>query len=435
MRSCWQLSIRQEHTYERLEIMNVRKRADKPTRELAWRALIEELEAERAITFFATSLITQTTVEQVLWDLAKNCISRLNFVDCVVYWLDQDRSMLVQKAAYGPKSPQDYTLLDPIEIPVGKGIVGAVAAAGRPELIGDTAEDARYIQDDARRLSEITVPILWEGKVLGIIDAEHPDKHFFQPRHLKILTTVAALCVQKIKQVEVEQAYHHAERQLTETNRRVAETKLMALRMQMNPHFIFNSLTSINTFILLKDGERASELLTKFSRLMRQVLDNAKTEWVSLRKELRALQIYIELEQLRCDKKFEVQFAVSDDLDLDTIHVPPLITQPYVENSIWHGLLQKKEGVASLQINCYKEQGNLLIEIHDNGIGRAASAHLRPNPLTSHKSEGIKCIEERLQLVNEMYGADARVTIVDNYQAEGVSAGTSVYFTLKLPFS
>ncbi len=415
--------------------MNVRKRADKPSGGTALRAMSEELEAERAITFFATSLITQTTIDQVLWDLAKNCMSRLNFVDCVVYWLDQDRSMLVQKAAYGAKSPEGYTILEPLEIPVGKGIVGAVAATGQPELIDDTSSDARYIQDDAHRLSEITVPILWEGKVLGIIDAEHPNKRFFQPRHLKILTTVASLCAQKIKQVEVEQAYRYAERQLIETNRRVAETKLMALRMQMNPHFIFNSLTSINSFILMKDGERASELLTKFSRLVRQVLDNAKTEWVSLRKELKALQIYVELEQLRCEKKFEVQFAISDDMDLDIIHVPPLITQPYVENAIWHGLLPKKEGNSTLRINCRKEGANLFIEIHDNGIGRTASAHLRPNPLTNHKSEGIKCMEERLQLVNEMYGADARITIVDNYEAEGVSVGTSVYFTLKLPFA
>ena len=224
-----------------------------------------------------------------------------------------------------------------------------------------------------------------------------------------------------------------AERQLLETNRRVAETKLMALRMQMSPHFVFNSLTSINSFILLKDTDRASDLLTKFSRLMRQVLDNAKTEWVSLRKELQALQIYVELEQLRCDRKFEVQFAVSDDLNLDIIHVPPLVTQPYVENAIWHGLLLKKEGIASLQINCRQEQHKLIIEIHDNGIGRTASTHLRPNFLTSHKSEGIKFMEERLRLVNERYGADARITIVDNYQAEGVAAGTSVYFTQKLP--
>jgi LytS/YehU family sensor histidine kinase len=313
--------------------------------------------------------------------------------------------------------------------------VGAVAVSGRAEVISDTSVDERYIPDDAVRLSEITVPIVWEGQVLGIIDAEHPNKGFFQPRHLKILTTVAALCAQKIRQVEMQQAYQLAERQLIETNKRVAETKLLALRMQMNPHFVFNSLTSINSFILQQDGERASDLLTKFSRLMRQVLDNSKAEWVSLRRELKALEIYLELEQLRCDKKFEVSFDVQADIDLDTVHVPPLITQPYVENAIWHGLLPMKEGVAKLQISCRQQAGNLIIEISDNGIGRVASAQLRPNQLSNHKAEGIKLMEERLQLMNEMYGVDARIDIIDNYLDSGAAAGTSVYFTLKLPFS
>ncbi|GAB3506302.1 hypothetical protein GCM10027341_39130 [Spirosoma knui] len=406
-----------------------------PSKSPSCRALAEELEAERAITFFATSLITQTTIDEVLWDVARNCISRLNFVDCVVYWLDQERGVLVQKAAHGPKSPQSYTILQPIEIPLGKGIVGSVARSGQPEVIGDTSLDRRYIPDDAVRLSEITVPIVWEGQVLGVIDAEHPARNFFQPRHLKILTTVAALCAQKIRQVDVQQAYQNAERQLMETNKRVAETKLLALRMQMNPHFIFNSLTSINSFILQQDMERASDLLTKFSRLMRQVIDNSKTEWVSLRRELKALEIYLELEQLRCDKKFDVVFEVQPDLDLDTIHVPPLITHPYVENAIWHGLLPMKGGAPKLQITCRQQAGNLIIEIDDNGIGRVAAAQLRPNQLSSHKAEGIKLMEERLQLVNEMYGANARIDIVDQYRAEGVAAGTSVSFTLKLPFS
>ena len=258
------------------------KRATYPTDPQKWRAMKEELEAEKAITFFATSMITQTTLDEVLWDVVGTCISRLQFVDCVIYWLDQERGVLVQKAAYGPKSAAGFTITAPIEIPLGKGIVGSVAASGRPELIGDTTKDSRYIQDDALRLSEITVPILSDGRVIGVIDAEHPRLNFFKPRHLKILTTVATLCAQKIKQVDVEQAYQQTERQLLETNKRVAETKLMALRMQMNPHFIFNSLSSINHFVLQNDSENASNLLTKFSRLMRQVLDNAKTEWISL---------------------------------------------------------------------------------------------------------------------------------------------------------
>ena len=400
-----------------------------------WNALLEELEAEKAVNYFATSLMTQTTIQQVLWDVVRNCISRLNFVDCVIYWLDQERGILVQKAAFGPKNPEADLILQPIEIALGAGIVGDVATTGKAERVGNTSVDSRYIRDDCNRLSEITVPILSEGKVLGIIDAEHPEPNFFTSQHLRILTTVATICAQKINQVLTEQAYRQAERQLMETNKRVAETKLMALRMQMNPHFIFNSLNSINSLILHNQPDQASTLLTKFSRLMRQILDNARTEWISLRSELEALRIYVELEQLRCDNRFEVSFHVCENLDQGLVKVPPLITQPYVENAIRHGLLPKVEGSRLLRITCRKEENRLVIEIIDNGIGREASKHSGLTPLTSHKLYGVHLIEERLQLMNEMYSVEGSITHTDLFHTSGLPAGTCVNFTLKLPAS
>ena len=306
--------------------------------------LTEELEIERAINYFATSLVHQHTVDEILWDVTKNCISRLKFIDCVIYMVDQGREVLVQKAAYGPKNPRSFEIYQPIEIPVGKGIVGSVAKSGKAEIIRDTTKDPRYITDDDVRLSEITVPIISDHKVIGIIDAEHPEKNFFKPKHIRILTKIASLCAGKINKVEIEEAFRKTEFQLMENNRKIAETKLLALRLQMNPHFIFNSLTAINNFILNNDAEHASLLLTKFSRFVRQVLDNSKTEWIPLQDEIKALQIYIELEQLRFENKFEVHIEVSPDINKQMIHVPPLIIQPYVENAIWHGLLHKKEG-------------------------------------------------------------------------------------------
>src|SRR5688500_5712611 len=276
--------------------------------------LIEELEIERAINYFATSLVDQNTVDEVLWDVTKNCISRLKFVDCVIYMVDEKSTTLLQKAAYGPKNPRSYEIFHPIEIPVGKGIVGSVAKSGKAEIIRDTTKDKRYITDDDVRLSEITVPIISEGKVIGIIDAEHPEKNFFKPKHLRILSKIAALCAGAINKVQIEEAFRKTEFQLMENNRKIAETKLLALRLQMNTHFIFNSFTAINNFILNNDTEHASLLLTKFSRFVRQVLDNSKTEWISLQDELKALQIYIELEQLRFDNKFEVHINLSPEI-------------------------------------------------------------------------------------------------------------------------
>ena len=393
--------------------------------------LVEELEIERAINYFATSLVDQNTVDEVLWDVTKNCISRLKFVDCVIYIVDEKSRTLLQKAAYGPKNPRSYEIFQPIEIPIGKGIVGSVAKSGKAEIIRDTTKDKRYIKDDEVRLSEITVPIISEGKVIGIIDAEHPEKNFFKPRHLRILTKIAALCAGKINKVQIEEAFRKTEFQLMENNRKIAETKLLALRLQMNPHFIFNSLTAINNFILSNDSEHASLLLTRFSRFMRQVLDNSKTEWVSLHNELKALQIYIELEQLRFENKFEIKINVASDIDREMVHVPPLIIQPYVENAIWHGLLHKKEGTASLTINCWKEDGMLYLQIEDNGIGREASAKVSNNALTSHKSHGLKVTEERLQILNQVYNVDASVKIVDLITPDHRPGGTQVTLKMK----
>jgi LytS/YehU family sensor histidine kinase len=394
--------------------------------------LAEELEIERAINYFATSLVNQNTVEEVLWDVTKNCIARLKFVDCVIYLIDEEKKILVQKAAYGPKNPRSYEIFQPIEISMGQGIVGSVAESGEAEIIRDTSRDPRYIMDDEIRLSEITVPIISDGKVIGIIDAEHPQKNFFKARHLQILTKIASLCAGKISKVQIEEAYRKTEFQLMENNRKVAETKLLALRLQMNPHFIFNSLTAINNFILNKDTDHASLLLTKFSRFMRQVLDNSKTEWISLRNELKALQIYIELEQLRFDNKFEVDVQVSKDIDQDMIHVPPLIIQPYVENAIWHGLLHKKEGPATLSINCWKNDELIYLQIEDNGIGRKASSSMNKNGLTSHKSHGLKVTEERLQILNQIYNVEASVHIIDLLMDNYSSAGTQVTLKMKI---
>jgi two-component system LytT family sensor kinase len=394
--------------------------------------LLEELEAEKAINHFATSLLDQLTIDEVFWDVTRNCISCLQFEDCVIYWLDETRNVLVQKAAYGPKNPRNYEILEPIEIPVGKGIVGTVALTGKAEIISDTTKDKRYIQDDERRLAEITVPILSGGKVVGVIDSEHSRKNFFRERHLKILTTIAGLCAHKISRVETEQAYRRAEWQLMQHTRRISEIKLQALRLQMNPHFMFNSLNSINNFILQDSPEQASLFLTKFSRLMRQIVNNSKTEWVSLQDELKALRIYVELEQLRCDNKFDVVIDTGKDIREERTLVPPLITQPYVENAIWHGLLHKKEGRPLLTITCDVKDGQLIMDINDNGIGRVASETLQRSGLTAHKTHGIKVTQERLDIVNEVYNAGALVQISDLYNDAGQAAGTHVTLTMKL---
>jgi signal transduction histidine kinase/CheY-like chemotaxis protein/AraC-like DNA-binding protein len=155
-------------------------------------------ELESTINYFATSLYGKNTVNEILWDIAKNCISQLGFRDCVIYLVNENNNILEQKAAYGPKNPKEFEIENAITIPVGEGIVGTVARTGVAEVIPDTSKDSRYIVDDERRFSEITVPIIYQDKVIGIIDSEHPEKNFFSDLHLKVLTTIAALASNKI---------------------------------------------------------------------------------------------------------------------------------------------------------------------------------------------------------------------------------------------
>ncbi|MCF8256737.1 MAG: tetratricopeptide repeat protein [Flavobacteriales bacterium] len=161
----------------------------------------QDLEVEQTVNQFSQTLFLQSTVEDVLWDLAKNCISRLGFEDSVIYLMDKDRQQLVQMAAYGPKNPIDLDILNPITIPIGKGIVGSVAQTGRPEVVADTSLDARYILDDEMRLSEIAVPIMSGKTVLGVIDSEHREKAFFSSKHLRILQTIASLVANRIDRI------------------------------------------------------------------------------------------------------------------------------------------------------------------------------------------------------------------------------------------
>ncbi|HDZ04664.1 hypothetical protein LCGC14_0354430 [marine sediment metagenome] len=157
----------------------------------------------RAISYFSSSLYLKESIEEVLWDITKNVIHQLGFVDCIIYTYDVDRELLTQRAAYGVKNPIGEKIYNQINIALGEGIVGSVALTGNAKIIRDTSKDPRYIKDDEYRLSEICVPIVINGTLFGIIDSEHPEMGFFTEKHLYLLTIIAALCGQKIKELGV----------------------------------------------------------------------------------------------------------------------------------------------------------------------------------------------------------------------------------------
>lgn len=156
-----------------------------------------------AINSFTASVQSKHSTEEILWDAVDHAIAQLGLEDCVIYLLDsKDPNYLVQKAAYGPKKATGTVVKNPIRIPIGKGIVGYVANTGVAELINDTSQDARYIADDAIRFSEITVPILIDNKVVGVIDSEHSKRNFFSDEHVQVLNSIAQIISIKLTQLQ-----------------------------------------------------------------------------------------------------------------------------------------------------------------------------------------------------------------------------------------
>ena len=211
---------------------------------------------------------------------------------------------------------------------------------------------------------------------------------------------------------------------------KAADLEMQALRAQMNPHFIFNSLNSINRFILQNNKEQASEYLTKFSRLVRLILQNSNASLITLENELEALQLYLELESLRFNYRFNFKISLDDEIDAEVIKVPPLIIQPYAENAIWHGLMHKQD-IGNLEIEINEAENFLEIKISDDGIGRKKAAELKSKSATTHKSMGLKITEDRIAMMNREENKGA-VVINDLIHPDGSAGGTEVILRISL---
>lgn len=373
-----------------------------------------QLEIEQVINYFATSIHGQDSIDGMIWDVTKNCISKLGFEDCVIYMLDKERNVLVQKAAWGPKTTEENKIVDPIEIPLGKGIVGAVAVSGKTEIINDTSVDERYIVDDARRFSEITVPVLNGKGVIGIIDSENSQKDFYTERHVQILTTVASLLGDKIDKMKAEQQTREKEIEVLQLNKDLATWQIAALRAQMNPHFIFNAMNSIQQFTLKNDSDNANLYISKFSSLLRKVLYTSQQNFISLEEEVEQLGLYLEIEKLRMGNDFNFEITVDEEIEADALQIPGMLVQPFVENAIKHGL-PLRQGEKRLTINfSMPDEYHLQAVVTDNGIGRHNANELKKQQtLLKHESKGIELVKHRLQLLQQDKQHDAELVIED----------------------
>jgi tetratricopeptide (TPR) repeat protein len=215
------------------------------------------------------------------------------------------------------------------------------------------------------------------------------------------------------------------------SHRRALELELRSLRSQMNPHFIFNSLNSIHKYIWSNQTEEASEYLTKFSRLMRIILENTQHAQVLLSKELQSLFLYLELECLRCSNKFSYQIQVDPSINQDDVMIPPLIIQPFVENAIWHGLVHR-DGTGKLLIDISLRDKMFICTVSDNGIGRRKAMEIRQRKGPVHQSMGMKVTQERIKLTSELNrNKETNIEITDMQDETGNAMGTRV--TVRLP--
>jgi sensor histidine kinase YesM len=206
----------------------------------------------------------------------------------------------------------------------------------------------------------------------------------------------------------------------------MSKIELKALRSQMNPHFIFNSLNSIQHYIFHTKSDEAIKYLSKFARLVRIILNNSNKPTVTVGEDLEALKLYLELEQMRFEDKFDYEIIIDPSVDADYDIMPPLLTQPYVENAILHGLNPKPEK-GKLTITFSSKNNFLICTITDNGIGREKAAEIkRTMPVSKHKSLGMKITEDRLRILNEVNNSKLSVTITDLKDENGNALGTKV---------
>jgi two-component sensor histidine kinase len=191
------------------------------------------------------------------------------------------------------------------------------------------------------------------------------------------------------------------------------QAEMKALRSQMNPHFIFNCMNTIEAFVLDNKPREASGFLQKFSKLTRRVLEYSEHELVSLEKDIETLKLYIDLEVIRYNNVFEHKVIVDFDVHREAYLMPPLLIQPFVENAILHGLRFKTEGQGLLTIHYYKEDNQLICEVIDNGIGRAAAEAIKAKSSIKRNSMGMKVTNDRIRVIDASYEQGASVTLSD----------------------
>lgn len=329
----------------------------------------------QVINDFATSLLVQNTVEEIVWDIAKNAIARLGYVDCVVYLIDETAEYLIQKAAHGPKNPIDLDIYNPIKIKIGEGIVGYVAKTGTAEVIEDTRTDDRYIQDDDTRLAEIAIPIITDdNRVIGVIDSEHPEKGFFTQYDQEILTTIASIAASKLLQAKAQANLKTSNQDLEQFVYIASHDLKEPLRMivsyaQLLKRFHKDDLNAQGVEFL----DYMVEGATRMNTLIQDLLVYSQTDKVDVRANYKKIDcnevlevVYKNLELSIKETKADIQVEQSLPIVKGQFSQIVQLFQNLISNAI---KFRYQDKIPIIKIKVQHVYPNYIFSIKDNGIG------------------------------------------------------------------
>lgn len=256
-----------------------------------------------------------------------------------------------------------------------------------------------------------------EGASIGIVITPP----FWQAAWFRVLAAVATLLGLAL----ILWQQKNKARKKAELDKRISELKLQALRAQMNPHFVFNTINSIQYFISSNEKKAAFQYLSKFSKLMRKMLENAEKSTLPISEELDSLRLYLDLELLRFEGKFDYDLEVDPDIDVEDVRIPTMLIQPFVENAIHHGL-KFKRSKGALKISLKQQNGSLVCTIEDNGIGIEKALELKSKGQDQHKPTGLKVTRQRLETLNALRKDGQGIEIMDLSRESGSAHGTKV---------
>lgn len=343
-----------------------------------------DIEDERILNQFAVSLFGKNNIEEIFWEVAINCVELLHFEDCVIYIADQQRGVLIQYAAAGPKNPGlKKEIFNPIEIPFQKGIVGAVFQNEKAEIVNDTSKDSRYIIDDQNRQSEITVPIFLDGKVFGIIDSEHTQKNFFTERHLNLLERIASICSVRVTKLMTEENLRHS----------------IARDLHDEVGSTITSINILSGLLLIKQQDKKQEYLEKINEQSQNIMEcmsdiiwainpnHDSFEQTILKMKEFAIE-HIELAGMECNFETAITGNQRNISPEDRKYVY-MIFKESVNNVVKHS----KASVVEIKI--IQNEVLFAFEVSDNGIGYNENSFKNGN--------GIKNMQERAKNIQATF--------------------------------